>query len=55
MEIDPLYVDVTIRRFEKLTGIEAVLAESGQTFSAVSAQRGCSGPRPRRGTHAMER
>jgi DNA modification methylase len=39
MEIDPLYVDVTIRRFQKLTGIEAVLAESKQPFEAVAAER----------------
>jgi DNA modification methylase len=39
MEIDPLYVDVTIRRFRKLTGIEAVLAETKQPFEAVAAER----------------
>ncbi len=39
MEIDPLYVDVTIRRFQKLTGIEAVLAETKQPFDAVAAER----------------
>jgi DNA modification methylase len=39
MEIDPLYVDVTIRRFQKLTGIEAVLADTKQPFDAVAAER----------------
>src|SRR6185369_7604660 len=39
MEIDPAYVDVTIRRFEKLFGIEAVLSETGQTFSEVTRDR----------------
>ena len=39
VEIDPLYIDVTIRRFQKLTGIDAVLAESKQTFDAVAAER----------------
>lgn len=39
VEIDPLYVDVTIRRFQKLTGIDAMLADSKQTFDAVAAER----------------
>ncbi len=39
LEIDPLYVDVTIRRWQSLTGQAATLAESGQTFDAVSADR----------------
>ena len=33
MELDPAYVDVTIARFEKLTGKEAVHADSGMTFA----------------------
>lgn len=48
MEIDPAYVDVTIRRFEKLTGIEAVLVETGQTFAVVAAERQGAGLSPSR-------
>jgi DNA modification methylase len=33
LEIDPLYVDVIIRRWEALTGEQARHAESGQTFA----------------------
>ena len=38
IELDPLYVDAAIRRFEKLTG-EEVLHEDGRTFSEVAAER----------------
>lgn len=39
IEIEPAYVDVAIRRFEKRSGKEAVLAESGETFAQVHASR----------------
>lgn len=39
IELDPLYVDVTLRRYEALTGEEAVHVDSGLTFSALEAQR----------------
>ena len=39
MEIDPLYVDVIIRRWQALTGDQARHAETGETFAAVE-QRG---------------
>lgn len=39
MEIDPRYCDVTIRRFEKLTGEKAVLASDGRTFDEVAEDR----------------
>jgi len=39
IELDPIYVDVTIERFERLTGIEAVHAESGRTFAEIRAAR----------------
>ncbi len=35
IELDPLYVDTTIVRWERLTGLQA----SGQTFAEVKAQR----------------
>jgi DNA modification methylase len=37
LEIDPLYVDVAIRRWQQLTGKDAVLGASGQTFDEVAA------------------
>jgi DNA modification methylase len=40
IELDPVYVDVTIRRFEKLTGKEAIHAESGLTFNEIRNRRG---------------
>lgn len=39
IEIDPLYVDVTIRRWEKRTGRQAILEATGQTFDEVAAER----------------
>ena len=39
IEIDPAYVDVSIRRFEKVTGKEAIHAESGVTFRETKVQR----------------
>lgn len=39
MELDPVYVDLIIRRFEKFTGLEAVHLESGQTFAQLTAMR----------------
>lgn len=39
MDLDPVYVDLAIRRWEKLTRGKAVLAATGQTFAEVSAER----------------
>jgi DNA modification methylase len=39
VELDPLYVDVILRRYESATGNEAVLVETGETFQAVAARR----------------
>lgn len=39
VEIDPGYVDVAIRRWEKLSGQQAVLAGAGQSFAEVAAER----------------
>lgn len=36
LEIDPIYCDVTIRRWEKLTGKEARLSNSGKTFETIA-------------------
>lgn len=40
MEIDPRYCDVIVRRFEAFTGEQAVLADTGDTFSQVMEKRG---------------
>ncbi len=42
IEIDPLYCDTIIRRFERLTGEQARLAETGRTFADVTAERHAS-------------
>jgi DNA modification methylase len=36
VELDPLYVDVAISRWQRATGLEAVHAESGQTFEQAA-------------------
>ncbi|MBR1293693.1 ParB N-terminal domain-containing protein [Bradyrhizobium ottawaense] len=42
LEIDPLYVDVAIRRWQDVTKRDAILVATGQTFDEVTAAR--SGP-----------
>ena len=39
IEIDPLYVDLIIRRWEGETGKQAVHIETGLTFEALNALR----------------
>lgn len=39
MEIDPLYVDLTVRRWQEFTGQTAVHAETGQSFADIAALR----------------
>jgi DNA modification methylase len=39
IEIDPLYVDVAVRRWQELTGRPALLASSGETFEQVADAR----------------
>jgi DNA modification methylase len=48
MELDPLYVDVAIRRWERLTNVKALHTASGRTFAQVEAHRGCSPPAGRK-------
>jgi hypothetical protein len=38
-ELDPLYVDVIIKRWEATTGSSAVLEESGERFVHLAARR----------------
>jgi hypothetical protein len=39
MEIDPLYVDVAVRRWERATGRDAVHADTGATLAEIEARR----------------
>ena len=39
IEIDPLYVDVAVRRWEKFTGRSALAAQSGRPFSELACER----------------
>jgi DNA modification methylase len=39
VEIEPRYIDVAIRRWEKMTGRKAVLETTGETFADVQASR----------------
>lgn len=37
MELDPLYVDVAIRRWQRLTGLEGLLVSTGESFAQREA------------------
>ena len=39
IELDPLYVDVIIRRYEAQTGTTAILADTGETFDDLAERR----------------
>lgn len=39
VEIDPLYVDLALRRWSEITGLAPVLRETGQLFDAVARDR----------------
>ncbi len=39
IELDPIYVDVAIRRWQQLTGKTAILQATGQSFAEVEAER----------------
>ncbi len=54
IEIDPIYVDVAIRRWQEYSGKVATLAETGQSFEEVEQRRSAIGaPTPRDpATHA---
>lgn len=39
MELDPIYADVIVKRFEAVYGLKATLAETGESFEDVSARR----------------
>ena len=39
VELDPLFVDVIVRRFAAATGLAATLAKTGETFQTLGARR----------------
>ena len=39
LELDPLYVDVIVRRWQAYTGASARLSATGETFDALSSAR----------------
>jgi hypothetical protein len=39
MELNPVYVDVIVRRWQKFTGKQAVHAETGKTFDELKAEK----------------
>ena len=42
IEFDPAYCDQIVRRFEQVTGKQAKLATTGQSFEVVAEERGLS-------------
>jgi DNA modification methylase len=42
-ELDPRFVDVIVRRWQDFTGSEAMLAATGETFTAVEHERKSGG------------
>jgi DNA modification methylase len=39
VELDPLYVDIIVRRYEAATGNPAVFVETGEMFNVMAARR----------------
>ena len=39
VELDPLYIDVIVRRYEALTGNSALLIKTGEAFDVLTARR----------------
>jgi hypothetical protein len=39
MELDPLYIDTAIRRWQNLTGREAIRASDGKLFQEMEAEK----------------
>ncbi len=46
IELDPLYVDVAIRRWEQITGVPARHADLGLSFAEIAASRGIDQVQP---------
>jgi DNA methylase len=49
VELDPLYVDVAIRRWQNATGRDAVLLETGEPFNALAQRRLAAPPEANHG------
>jgi len=39
IELNPAYVDVAIERWQAFTGEDVILAETGESFSALKSKR----------------
>jgi DNA modification methylase len=52
LEIDPLYVDTAIRRWQRRTGEPAVHVESGRTFNELEAEREAAAANPEVEAHS---
>jgi DNA modification methylase len=46
IDIDPLYVDLAVRRWQRFAGKIATLDGDGRTFAEVSAERRAAQPPP---------
>jgi DNA modification methylase len=46
IELDPLYVDVIVRRMQALFGMTAINAATGESFEAVAEQAAATSPAP---------
>ena len=52
IEIDPKYVDVTVKRWQQITGTQAVLEGDGRSFEEISKERVQTEERPQCPDHA---
>jgi DNA modification methylase len=55
LEIDPEYVDVSIRRWQAFTHRDAILESTGQTFEEVETERNSIPTQPPKKTRASHR
>ena len=46
LELDPIYVDVAVRRWQKFTGGIAIHSGTGLTFEKTTAERSSNGLLP---------
>lgn len=42
IELDPLYVDTLIRRWQNLTGRDAIRSLDGKSFHDIEIEKGCA-------------
>jgi DNA modification methylase len=45
IELDPLYCDVAVRRWQTFTGRDAILQPNGKTFDEIQSERASLGTR----------